>query len=728
MGITYKAIDTHLGCPVALKIINAARLSGATARERFLREARTAAQLRHVNIASVFHLGLGEENCYYAMEFIEGETLEAKVRRQGTIPYSVALSIVTQSARALRVAHAQNFIHRDIKPTNIMLVAGEHHSDNETLVKLIDFGLVKALSEEPGTEPDSQGYFAGTPHYASPEQLTSGTADPRSDIYSLGRCLMFMLTGTSPAPAIDSTTTAGLLRSPKPTLIDSTAPLPGPLIALLKAMTSENLKSRPQTADELLQMVRVCAERMRGIKQSFTENQSGRTFVRMSLEAHRWGWIGLAAVILALTLIMLSVWQTPWSTHKSLLGSSTTAPAAVEARVLYTQAEECSRKNEATENRRAIDLYSQAITKLPEYADAHAGLADAYLRNVDWFAAPAEQLELAAASVSRAIALSPRTPRPFATLGAIQNRKGKPWEALVQVHHALELDPRYPEAMRKFSMLWSTVGQPDLGLPWAIAATRIEPSSVVASVAAADASFDLSADDQAVHFFRHCLEINPLSMPGHCGLVHIHLLQGKFEQARQDCLLEEAIAPNAMIPLTLKAQIAFFSRDYAGAEPIFRRLVVMNRDGLVSFYSSIRYISALGFLRLQAGDSAEGNRLLEEASTMDLTGSEGPQAAYDLAAIRAIQNRREEALSLLQQSIISGWKDYRSPILDPRFGNLSADVRFQKMLVELQMHIARLRQRGEQLCAKQLDLADYPVRPPNRECRSTSSEQRSERR
>ena len=189
MGITYKATDTYLNRPVALKIINARRLGGTRARDRFLLEARTAAGLRHPNIASIFHLGPGQEDCFYAMEYIEGETLEARVNREGPLPYCLALSIVVQSARALRTAHTHRFIHRDIKPTNIMLVGAQNQADDEILVKLIDFGLAKAAADEAAGEAISDPYFAGTPHYASPEQLRSGVVDARSDIYSLGMCL-----------------------------------------------------------------------------------------------------------------------------------------------------------------------------------------------------------------------------------------------------------------------------------------------------------------------------------------------------------------------------------------------------------------------------------------------------------------------------------------------------------------------------------------------------------
>src|ERR1700728_4604103 len=140
MGITYKAFDTNLRCNVALKVINAAYLNDPTAAERFLREARGAARLRHRNVASVFHLGRSGDSYFYAMEFIEGETLDALVKREGAVDLIIGLDIAAQVSSALIAAAKQNLVHRDIKPSNLMLT---REDDGEMIVKVIDFGLVK---------------------------------------------------------------------------------------------------------------------------------------------------------------------------------------------------------------------------------------------------------------------------------------------------------------------------------------------------------------------------------------------------------------------------------------------------------------------------------------------------------------------------------------------------------------------------------------------------------
>src|ERR1700740_3554829 len=197
MGITYKAFDTNLRSDVALKVINSQFLNREPARQRFLREARSAASLRHPNVATVFHLGNSEGGFYYAMEYVEGETVERRVQREGPLPSELALRIARQVARALVAADRQKLVHRDIKPSNVMLVRDE--DEDHLLVKVIDFGLAKSLACGPDQSLTvTIGGFVGTPHFASPEQLEERDIDIRSDIYSLGASLWFMLAGKPP--------------------------------------------------------------------------------------------------------------------------------------------------------------------------------------------------------------------------------------------------------------------------------------------------------------------------------------------------------------------------------------------------------------------------------------------------------------------------------------------------------------------------------------------------
>src|SRR5271170_8149574 len=196
MGVTYKAFDVDLRCPVTLKVISERYLGDESARLRFLREARAAASVRHPNVASVFHLGRTGENYFYAMEFVAGETLANLIKHLGRLEVTLALEIATQVTAGLAAVHEQNLVHRDIKPTNIMVRLKEERS---VTAKIIDLGLAKTLVESASEAGiSSPGAFVGTPEFASPEQFGGVSVDIRSDLYSLGVTLWVMVTGQTP--------------------------------------------------------------------------------------------------------------------------------------------------------------------------------------------------------------------------------------------------------------------------------------------------------------------------------------------------------------------------------------------------------------------------------------------------------------------------------------------------------------------------------------------------
>ena len=248
MGVTYKAFDINLRCPVTLKVISERYLGDESARLRFLREARAAASVRHLNIASVFHLGTIGQNYFYAMEFVEGETLEKLIRRSGRLEIKLALEIVSQVATGLAAVHKQKLVHRDIKPSNIMASPEE---GGTVTAKIIDLGLAKPVNE-PGSQTaiSLPGGFAGTPEFASPEQFAGVGVDIRSDLYSLGVTLWEMVTGHvmfrgSPAEVMYQHQHA---RLPVEQLKD----VPEPVVVLLQTLLEKDPARRFQNPTELL--------------------------------------------------------------------------------------------------------------------------------------------------------------------------------------------------------------------------------------------------------------------------------------------------------------------------------------------------------------------------------------------------------------------------------------------------------------------------------------------
>ncbi|HEY1770113.1 MAG TPA: protein kinase [Chthoniobacterales bacterium] len=238
MGVTYRAEDVSLRRRVALKLINSdfAR-HGGEARERFVREARAAAVLRHPNVATVYQFGLDEETgqCFCAIEFVEGETLEERVRRSGPLDVATVQEIARQIVSALVVAEKHQLVHRDLKPANVMIAADDQ--SGKEVVKIIDFGLAKALGETAEKRILTHGGFLGTPAFASPEQLRRAPVDARSDIYSLGATLWYLLTGQMPFG--DAATREPPIEQLK------TAHVPAGLISLLVSMLAPEPAARP---------------------------------------------------------------------------------------------------------------------------------------------------------------------------------------------------------------------------------------------------------------------------------------------------------------------------------------------------------------------------------------------------------------------------------------------------------------------------------------------------
>jgi WD40 repeat protein/serine/threonine protein kinase len=251
MGVTYKAIDTNLRRLVALKVISPQYIRDEWIRERFVREARAAASLRHEHIASVYHLGFTGSNCFYAMEYVEGQTLEQVLHSRGPLPEKLALEITSQVAAALAVAHQHQLVHRDIKPSN--LIVSFDQKDGPT-VKVIDFGLVKVTAANfDESSASAPGILLGTPHYASPEQFSGAQVDPRSDIYSLGVTLWYMLTKTTPFSGSPAQVAAQHLQALLS--IERLRHLSLPVVSLITLLLEKDPNDRPQTAEELLTLL-----------------------------------------------------------------------------------------------------------------------------------------------------------------------------------------------------------------------------------------------------------------------------------------------------------------------------------------------------------------------------------------------------------------------------------------------------------------------------------------
>lgn len=200
MGAVYRARRKHIGDEVAIKILLDKFVAGHEATERFRREARAAAMLRHPNVVAIhdFSDGAGASSpAYIVMELVEGRTLRDLLNREGRVSAERSVALMRGVCSGVGAAHRKGVVHRDLKPDNIIIAPPERAGDPET-VKVIDFGIAKLKETEGGVSLTQTGMLIGTPFYMSPEQCLGDPLDARSDVYSIGAILYEMLGGSPP--------------------------------------------------------------------------------------------------------------------------------------------------------------------------------------------------------------------------------------------------------------------------------------------------------------------------------------------------------------------------------------------------------------------------------------------------------------------------------------------------------------------------------------------------
>jgi len=247
MGVVYRARDERLQRRVAIKVLPPELAFQKDIRERFTREAQTAAKLSHPHIVPIHTVGEGQGLVYFVMGYVDGESVAARIRRRGKLPVEEARRIMSEAADALSAAHALSIIHRDIKPDNILLEGSRGR------VMVTDFGIAKALSSTSGATLTGAGVAIGTPAFMSPEQAAGEREiDGRSDVYSLGVVSYQMLTGELP---FNAPTVAGILMKqitePAPDLRGRRPDVPEDLALAVSRCLEKDPENRWPSADAL---------------------------------------------------------------------------------------------------------------------------------------------------------------------------------------------------------------------------------------------------------------------------------------------------------------------------------------------------------------------------------------------------------------------------------------------------------------------------------------------
>jgi serine/threonine protein kinase len=297
MGTVYLARDQRLGRQVALKVLNAEDLDSDDRRARFMREARTAAGIRHQNVATIYEVDETDDGQpFIVMEYCEGETLAQRLRRS-SFQSNEFLSVARQIAAGLAAAHAAGVVHRDIKSANVII-------EPNGLVKILDFGLAKllqrelAIAERTTIFESTSGHFFGTLHYLSPEQARGLAADERSDLFAVGILFYQMASGQLPFSADSALMVLEKIRDAEPApFVPLDSSFPAPVIRIIGRLLQKSPSDRYQSASELLHDLEDIDTPTVRLTHNTISNTLGRTVPRPRHKQIILALIGLLALV-----------------------------------------------------------------------------------------------------------------------------------------------------------------------------------------------------------------------------------------------------------------------------------------------------------------------------------------------------------------------------------------------------------------------------------------------
>ena len=296
MGVVYKAEDTSLDRPVALKFLAPHLVSDEETRKRFEREAKAAAALHHPNVCTVYEIAEAGGRTFIAMAFIEGDSLETRIEA-GPLKLKDALDIATQTAQGLQAAHEKGVVHRDIKPANLMITG----AGSQQLVTIMDFGLAQLAGGSKITKPESR---LGTVAYMSPEQTEGATVDHRTDIWALGVVLYEMISGQLPFKGhYDKAVLYSVMNEDPEPLSALRTGVPKELERIANKALAKNPESRYQHVGEMLVDLRELQ------KQTELGARDTRRAQPLSKPVQRRGWYIAGAAVVIAVILGISAWM-----------------------------------------------------------------------------------------------------------------------------------------------------------------------------------------------------------------------------------------------------------------------------------------------------------------------------------------------------------------------------------------------------------------------------------
>jgi tetratricopeptide (TPR) repeat protein/tRNA A-37 threonylcarbamoyl transferase component Bud32 len=646
MGEVYLAEDTQLGRKVAIKFLPREIATDERAKQRLLREAKTAATLDHPNICAIYEVGQDGNQSFIVLQYIEGETLASKLKRH--LPdVREAIAIAAQVADALNQAHARGIIHRDIKPENIMLTTSNQ-------VKVLDFGLAKVLPDSSMIDVDTAsmlsipGMVMGTVPYMSPEQVRGEPLDCRSDIFSFGAVLYELLSGRRPFEAKSSAEviSAILTAEPLPISRSSLSHSGSAEEELVRKCLEKDAALRYQTMGDLIPDLQQISHeyesgqftpkaRRADVKPETATTGSQRKWSRLrTFEA--WSTATVVALAVAAGVYTLSV-----RGHKPIpaaIGKSANS-VAYDA---YMRGMVNVRSENPADNQAAIKLFEQAVAANPNFAPAYAELSRAYTIKARYVASDAERkksYEDAEVAVDKALAIDPNLAEGHFARGLMLWTPYKRFphaQAIQSYRRAIELNPDFDEAHHQLGFVYLHIGMLDKGQQEIEKALTINPGNTLARYRLGVIDMCRAKYAEAFQIFNSTpLEQNP-------ELLAFYTSNALFRLGRN----EEA---SALIERYFKQ----YSKD---------------KGGMVT--------SVKAMMQAKTGKKNEAEATIRYAIEIGRGYAHFHHTSYNIASAYALMNEPEQAIKWLQVTADEGFPNYPLFKGDAQLDNMKKDPRF----------------------------------------------------
>jgi serine/threonine protein kinase/Tfp pilus assembly protein PilF len=647
MGLVYLAEDKRLDRKVAIKFLPAEVATDERAKQRLLREAKTAATLDHPNICSIYEVGQEGDRSFIVLQYIEGETLASRLKRH--LPdLPEVLAIAAQVADALNEAHAHGIIHRDIKPENIMLTTRNR-------VKVLDFGLAKVISDSSfiGAETASMlsipGMVMGTVPYMSPEQVRGEALDCRSDIFSFGTVLYELLSGRRPfeAKSTAEVISAILTVKPPPISRSSLGHSGSAEEELIRKCLEKDAALRYQTMGDLipdLQQIRREYESGQFRPDAKTTGAKPPGITGPEDSRFRTSKLGLGLIVTSIVLTLAGgvyVYSSRTVKHPRASGAAVMSANSTAYDAYMRGMVKVSSENPA-DNQAAIKLFKQGVAADPNFASAYAELSRAYTIKARYVASDPDRkksYEDAEVAVDKALAIEPNLAEGHFARGLLSWTPYKRFphaQAIQSYRRAIELNPNFDEAHHQLGFVYLHIGMLDEGQQEIEKALAINPSNTLARYRLGVIDMCRAKYAEAFQTFNSTpLEQNP-------ELLAFYTSNALFRLGRN----EEA-----------SALIERYFKDYS-----------KDKGGMVT--------SVKAMMLAKAGKNSEAEATIQHAIEIGRGYAHFHHTSYNIASAYALMNEPVQAMKWLQVTADEGFPNYPLFAGDAQLDNLKKDPRF----------------------------------------------------